>query len=50
MPRFAANLSMLYNDVDFLDRFSAAAQDGFKAEDINNVVLSHFHGDHINGL
>ena len=31
MPRFAANLSMLYNDVDFLDRFSAAAQDGFKA-------------------
>ena len=30
MPRFAANLSMLYNDVDFLDRF-AAARDGFKA-------------------
>ena len=23
---------------------------GFKPEDINNVVLSHFHGDHINGL
>lgn len=31
MPRFAANLSMLYNDVDFLDRFAAAAHDGFKA-------------------
>lgn len=24
-------LSMLYNDVDFLDRFAAAARDGFKA-------------------
>ena len=31
MPRFAANLSMLYNDVNFLDRFAAAASDGFKA-------------------
>ena len=31
MPRFAANLSMLYNDADFLDRFAAAARDGFKA-------------------
>jgi len=31
MPRFAANLSMLYNDVDFPDRFSAAARDGFTA-------------------
>ena len=31
MPRFAANLSMLYNDVDFLDRFAAAARDGFPA-------------------
>ena len=31
MPRFAANLSMLYNDVDFLDRFAAAARDGFTA-------------------
>lgn len=31
MPRFAANLSMLYNDVDFLDRFAAAARDGFRA-------------------
>ena len=31
MPQFAANLSMLYNDVDFLDRFAAAAADGFTA-------------------
>ncbi len=31
MPRFAANLSMLYPEHDFLDRFKAAADDGFKA-------------------
>lgn len=31
MTRFAANLSMLYPELDFLDRFAAAAQDGFKA-------------------
>jgi hydroxypyruvate isomerase len=30
MPKFDANLTMLYNDVDFLDRFAAAARDGFK--------------------
>jgi hydroxypyruvate isomerase len=30
MPRFAANLSMMYNEVPFLDRFAAAAKDGFK--------------------
>lgn len=30
MPRFAANLSMLYPQHDFLDRFSAAAADGFQ--------------------
>ena len=29
MPRFAANLSMLYPELDFLDRFEAAARDGF---------------------
>ena len=29
MPRFAANLSMLYPDLPFLDRFEAAARDGF---------------------
>ncbi|UFH51128.1 2-oxo-tetronate isomerase [Pseudomonas sp. KNUC1026] len=31
MPRFAANLSMLYPQHDFLDRFAAAAADGFDA-------------------
>ncbi len=31
MPQFAANLSMMYTEVDFLDRFEAAAKDGFKA-------------------
>ena len=31
MPQFAANLSMLYPELDFLDRFDAAAKDGFKA-------------------
>lgn len=30
MPKFAANLTMLYNEVDFLDRFAAAAKNGFK--------------------
>ena len=29
MPRFAANLSMLFTEVDFLDRFAAAADAGF---------------------
>ncbi len=31
MPRFAANLTMMYNEVAFLDRFAAAAKDGFRA-------------------
>ncbi len=31
MPRFAANLSMLYPEHDFVDRFAAAARDGFAA-------------------
>lgn len=30
MPKFAANLSMLFPELDFLDRFEAAAQAGFK--------------------
>ena len=30
MPKLAANLTMLYNEVDFLDRFDAAAKSGFK--------------------
>jgi hydroxypyruvate isomerase len=31
MPRFAANLSLLYPELPFLERFEAAARDGFKA-------------------
>jgi len=31
MPRFAANLSMMYTEVPFLERFGAAAKDGFRA-------------------
>jgi len=31
MPQFAANLSMLYPELPFLERFGAAAADGFKA-------------------
>lgn len=31
MPRFAANLSMLYPELAFMERFGAAARDGFSA-------------------
>ena len=31
MPRFAANLSMTFTEMDFLDRFAAAAEQGFEA-------------------
>jgi 2-dehydrotetronate isomerase len=31
MPKFAANLSFIFQEVGFLDRFAAAAQSGFKA-------------------
>jgi hydroxypyruvate isomerase len=31
MPRFSANLTMLYTEVDFMDRFALAADSGFKA-------------------
>ena len=29
MPKFAANLSMMFNEVPFLDRFKVAAEAGF---------------------
>ncbi len=29
MPKFAANLSMMFNEVGFLDRFDGAARAGF---------------------
>lgn len=31
MPRFAANLSMMYGEFSFAERFGAAAKDGFQA-------------------
>lgn len=31
MPKFCANLTMLYGEHQFLDRFGAAARDGFTA-------------------
>jgi 2-dehydrotetronate isomerase len=31
MPRFAANLTMMFNEVPFLDRFKAASEAGFAA-------------------
>ncbi|NCX40994.1 MAG: hydroxypyruvate isomerase, partial [Burkholderiaceae bacterium] len=31
MPKFAANLSMLFNEVPFMERFDKAAACGFKA-------------------
>ena len=34
MPKLAANLTMLFNEVDLLDRFDAAARAGFKAVEV----------------
>ena len=34
MPRFAANLSMMYQEHPFIERFGAAAKDGFKGIEI----------------
>ncbi len=52
MPNFCANLTMLYQEVDFLDRFEAAAKAGFKgveylfpypfrAEELNERLYRH---------
>ena len=30
MPEFATNLTLMYNEYDFLDRFAIAARDGFR--------------------
>ncbi len=34
MPRFAANISLLFAELPYLDRFAAAAQSGFEAVEI----------------
>lgn len=53
MPRFAANLSLLYTERPFLDRFAAAAADGFTAVEYlfpyehaagQLAILLHKHG------
>jgi len=31
MPKFSANLTMLFTEVDFMDRFERAAEAGFTA-------------------
>ena len=31
MPKFSANISMLFKELEFPERFEAAAQAGFKA-------------------
>ena len=52
MPKFSANLSMLFNEHDFLDRFDAAARAGFKAveyvgpyEFAPEIVADRLHGN-----
>jgi hydroxypyruvate isomerase len=34
MPRFAANLTWLFTEYDFLERFDAAAECGFEAVEV----------------
>jgi hydroxypyruvate isomerase len=44
MPKFAANLSMMFNEVPFLDRFEAAAEAGFKGVEFL-FPYEHAHGE-----
>ena len=48
MPRFAANLSMMYTEHSFLERFAAAANDGFAA--VEFLFPYEFPADTIAGL
>jgi 2-dehydrotetronate isomerase len=43
MPRFAANLTLMFNEWSFLDRFDAAAQAGFTAVE---YLFPYEHGPH----
>ncbi len=45
MPRLAANLTMLFNEVGFLDRFEAAARAGFRG--VEFLFPYAFHADQI---
>ncbi|KLI05879.1 MULTISPECIES: 2-oxo-tetronate isomerase [Mycolicibacterium] len=48
MPRFAANLSMMYVEHAFPDRFAAAAADGFTA--VEYLFPYAYPADHLRGL
>jgi hydroxypyruvate isomerase len=48
MPRFAANLTMMYTEHAFLDRFAAAAADGFAA--VEFLFPDEFPAETIAGL
>ncbi len=39
MPKFAANLSMLYNEVPFMERFDKAGAAGFKAVEFLSLCI-----------
>ena len=43
MPRFAANLTMLWPDLDVYDRFRAAAEAGFRRVEILFVHALEIH-------
>jgi len=44
MPRFAANLSFLYPELEFTQRFAAAARDGFRAVE---YLFPYAHDAHV---
>lgn len=48
MPKFAANLTMMFNEVPFVDRFSAAAQAGFRG--VEYLFPYDFDKDELAGL
>ncbi|WP_373236021.1 hydroxypyruvate isomerase [Cohaesibacter celericrescens] len=48
MPKFAANLSMMFTELDFLDRFEAAAKAGFKG--VEYLFPYDFDKDELAGL
>ena len=39
MPKFAANLHYLFNEVPFLDRFGLAAEVGFKGVEFQVPII-----------
>ncbi|MFQ5756025.1 MAG: hydroxypyruvate isomerase [Acidiferrobacterales bacterium] len=54
MPKFAANLTMMFNEVDFLERFEAAATAGFKGVEYlfpyaheKDALAEHLHANNL---